>query len=45
MKDDLAKDWIWTQKEVASGILEKLSNNDAMKIFVQHSREVDQFLP
>ena len=45
MKDDLVKDWMWTHKEVASGGLEKLSNNDAMKIFVQYSREVDQFLP
>lgn len=45
MKDDPVKDWMWTQKEVVSGILEKLSSHDAMKIFVRHSKEVDQFLP
>ena len=44
MRDDPVKDWMWTQKEVADGILECLSTNDAMKIFVQHSKEIDQFL-
>ena len=44
MRDDPAKDWMWTQNEVADGILERLSKNDAMKIFVQHSKEIDQFL-
>lgn len=44
MRGDPVKDWMWTQEEVADGVLEKLSKNDAMKIFVQHSREIDQFL-
>ena len=44
MRDDPVKDWMWTQKEVADDIFERLSNNDAMKIFVQHSKEIDQFL-
>ena len=44
MRDDPVKDWMWTQEEVADGVLERLSQNDAMKIFVQHSREIDQFL-
>ena len=44
MRGDPVKDWMWTQEEVADGVLEKLSKNDAMKIFVQHSREIEQFL-
>ena len=44
MRGDPVKDWMWTQEEVADGVLERLSQNDAMKIFVQHSREIDQFL-
>lgn len=44
MRGDPVKDWMWTQEEVADGVLERLSHNDAMKIFVQHSREIDQFL-
>jgi hypothetical protein len=44
MRGDPVKDWMWTQEEVADGVLERLSKNDAMKIFVQHSREIDQFL-
>ncbi len=44
MRDDPVKDWMWTQKDVADAIFERLSKNDAMKIFVQHSKEIDQFL-
>ena len=44
MRDDLVKDWMWTQEEVADGAIKQLSEGDAMKIFVQHSKEVDQFL-
>ena len=44
MRDDPVKDWMWTQEEVADGAIKQLSEGDAMKIFVQHSREVDQFL-
>ena len=44
MRDDPVKDWMWTQKEVADAILDSLSKNDVMKIFAQHSREIDQFL-
>jgi hypothetical protein len=29
---------------VADGAIRHLSEGDAMKIFIQHSREVDQFL-
>lgn len=44
MRGDPVKDWMWTKEEVADGVLERLSQNDAMNIFVQHSREIDQFL-
>ena len=44
MKGDPAKDWMWTESEVTDGILDRLSKNDAMEVFVRHSREIDQFL-
>ena len=44
MKGDPAKDWMWTKSEVADGILERLTKNDAMGFFVRHSKEIDQFL-
>ena len=44
MKGDPAKDWMWTKSEVADGILERLTKNDAMEFFVRHSKEIDQFL-
>ena len=44
MKGDPAKDWMWTESEVIDGILDRLSKNDAMEVFVRHSREIDQFL-
>ena len=44
MKDDPVKDWMWSKDEVADGAIRQLSEGDAMKIFIQHSREVDQFL-
>ena len=31
-------------EEVIDGILDRLSKNDAMEVFVRHSREIDQFL-
>ena len=44
MKGDPAKEWMWTESEVTDGILDRLSKNDAMEVFVRHSREIDQFL-
>ncbi len=44
MRGDPVKDWIWTEKEVSNGVLERLSGDDAMDIFIKHSREIDQFL-
>ena len=44
MKGDPAKEWMWTRGEIIDGILERLSENDAMDIFVKHSKEIDQFL-
>ena len=45
MKGDPAKEWMWTRSEIINGILERLSKDDAMNIFVKHSKEIDQFLP
>jgi hypothetical protein len=45
MKGDPAKEWMWTRSEIIDGILERLSKDDAMNIFVKHSKEIDQFLP
>ena len=44
MRGDSVKDWIWTEKEVSNGALERLSGDEAMDIFIKHSREIDQFL-
>ena len=44
MKDDPVKSWMWTREEIGSGILGKVTETEAMNIFIKHSREVDQFL-
>ena len=44
MRGEPVKDWIWTEKEVSNGVLERLSGDDAIDIFIKHSREIDQFL-
>lgn len=44
MRGEPVKDWIWTEKEVSNGVLERLSGDDAMDIFIKHSKEIDQFL-
>ena len=44
MKDDPVKSWMWTKEEIDGGILEKVTEAEAMKIFVKHARESDQFL-
>ena len=44
MRGEPVKDWIWTEKEVSNGALERLSGDDAMDIFIKHSKEIDQFL-
>ena len=44
MKDDPVQSWMWTREEIGSGILEKVTETDAMDIFIKHSRETDQFL-
>ena len=44
MKDDPVQSWMWTKEEIDNGVLEKVTEIEAMKIFVKHSRESDQFL-
>lgn len=44
MRGEPVKDWIWTEEEVSNGALERLSGDDAMDIFIKHSKEIDQFL-
>ena len=44
MKHDPVQSWMWTREEVNGGILEKVTENEAMNIFIKHSRETDQFL-
>jgi hypothetical protein len=44
MKDDPVKSWMWTREEIGNGILGKVTETEAMNIFIKHSREVDQFL-
>ena len=44
MRGEPVKDWIWTEEEVSNGALERLSGDDAIDIFIKHSKEIDQFL-
>ena len=44
MKDDPVQSWMWTREEIASGVLEKVTETESMDIFIKHSRETDQFL-
>jgi len=44
MKDDPIKSWMWTKEEIDSGILEKVTETEAMDVFIKHARETDQFL-
>jgi hypothetical protein len=44
MKDDPVQSWMWTREEIDSGVLEKVTETEAMDIFIKHSRETDQFL-
>ena len=44
MKDDPVQSWMWTKEEIDNGVLEKVTEIEAMEIFVKHSRETDQFL-
>ena len=41
MRGEPVKDWIWTEEEVSNGALERLSGDDAMDIFIKHSKEID----
>ena len=44
MKHDPVQSWMWTREEINGGILEKVTENEAMNIFIKHSRETDQLL-
>ena len=44
MRDDPIKSWMWTREEVDNGILQHVTQSDALEIFVKHSKEIDQFL-
>ena len=44
MKDDPVQSWMWKKEEIDNGVLEKVTETEAMDIFVKHSRETDQFL-
>ena len=44
MRDDPIKSWMWTREEVNDEILQRVTQSDALEIFVKHSKEIDQFL-
>jgi Sensors of blue-light using FAD len=39
MKDDPARSWMWTQDEIAAGVLEKASAADVQAVFARLLRE------
>lgn len=44
MRGDPIKSWMWTREEVDEEILQRVTQSDALEIFVKHSKEIDQFL-
>ena len=40
MKDDPVQSWMWTREEIDSGILEKVTETDAMDIFIKQQIQV-----
>ena len=43
MREDPVKSWMWTRKEVKTGILTRIKPKEAFEDFERLSREVDQF--
>ena len=43
MREDPVKSWMWTRKEVKTGILTRIKSKEAFEAFERLSREVDQF--
>ena len=43
MREDPVKSWMWTRKEVKTGILTRIKPKEAFEAFERLSREVDQF--
>ncbi|MDC3068107.1 BLUF domain-containing protein [Paracoccaceae bacterium] len=43
MRDDPVKTWMWSRKEVANGIVERLSKSEVEDIFVKLSKEANIF--
>jgi hypothetical protein len=44
MKDDPVQSWMWTKEEIDERVLERVTETEAMEIFIKHARETDQFL-
>ena len=43
MKDDPMKTWMWSKEEVANGIVEKLTQEEIIKVFEKLSKESSIF--
>jgi hypothetical protein len=43
MRGDPVKTWMWSYDEIESGIMKKLTPDDAFSLFERLSREIDQF--
>jgi hypothetical protein len=35
---------MWTKEEIDERVLERVTETEAMEIFIKHARETDQFL-
>lgn len=44
MKDDPVRSWMWTKEEIDGRVLERVTETEAMEIFIKYARETDQFL-
>ena len=43
-KDDPVRSWMWTKEEIDGRVLERVTETEAMEIFIKYARETDQFL-
>jgi hypothetical protein len=44
MRDDSIANWMWSAKELNDGVLQNLSPKEALNVFNNLSRDIDQFI-
>ena len=44
MREDSLATWSWTSEDIKNGLIHKLKPEEALNVFVNLSREIDQFI-